>query len=107
MTSLSDKLKSLGVKMGSSLPPPPKPASQSIDSVVAGSFLPNQLGEVFVSENVYGQDYFHGNSSPIFSPSFSFISQWAKDPRISSLPLSKFAFLDTETSQVVQVPMPF
>lgn len=98
MSSLADKLKSLGVKMGSSLPPPPKVASQSIDSVVAGSFRPTQLGEVFVSENVYGEEYFHGNSSPVFSPSFSLISQWANDPRISSLPLSKFAFLDTETS---------
>lgn len=98
MSSLADKLKSLGVKTGSSLPAPSRPASQSIDSVVAGSFRATPLGEVFVSEQAYGEDYLHGNISPLFSPSFSLISQWANDPRISSLPLSKFAFLDTETS---------
>jgi uncharacterized protein YprB with RNaseH-like and TPR domain len=38
-------------------------------------------------------------SSPILSSlPFSFISQWANDSKISSLPISKFAFLDTETS---------
>src|SRR5688572_18573653 len=98
MTSLADKLKSLGVKMGNSLPTPPKVASQTIDSVVAGTFHATALGEVFVAEQVYGEEYFHGNSSPLFSPSFSVIAQWANDPRIADLPLFKFAFLDTETS---------
>jgi uncharacterized protein len=98
MSSLADKLKALGVKTGSSLPTPPKVASQTIDSVVAGTFHATALGEVFVAEQAYGEEYFHGNSSPLFSPSFSVIAQWANDPRISSLPLSKFAFLDTETS---------
>ena len=98
MSSLADKLKSLGVKTGNSLPAPSKPASQTIDSFVAGSFRPTPLGEVFVSEQAYGEEYLHGNSSPLFAPSLSLIAQWANDPRISSLPLSKFAFLDTETS---------
>lgn len=98
MSSLADKLKSLGVKTGSSLPTPPKVDRQTIDSVVAGSFHATQRGEVFVAEQAYGEEYFHGNSSPMFSPSFSVIAQWANDPRIADLPLSKFAFLDTETS---------
>ena len=68
MTSLADKLKSLGVKMGDSLPIPPKVASQTIDSVVAGTFHATAQGEVFVAEQVYGEEYFHGNSSPLFSP---------------------------------------
>lgn len=37
-TSLSDKLKSLGVGKGASHLPQPKPDSLSIDSVVAGAF---------------------------------------------------------------------
>jgi uncharacterized protein len=98
MSSLADKLKALGVKSGSSLPIPPKVDRQTIDSVVAGSFHATHRGEVFVSEQSYGEEYFHGNSSPLFTPSFSVIAQWANDPRIASLPLSKFAFLDTETS---------
>jgi uncharacterized protein YprB with RNaseH-like and TPR domain len=100
MPSLADKLKSLGVKTGASLPAsqPPKPASQSIDTIVAGAFHPNALGEVFVAEQTYGEDYLHGNASPIFPPSLSLISKWANDTRIADLPLNKFAFLDTETS---------
>ena len=39
-TSLSDKLKSLGVGKGASHLPQPKPDSLSIDSVVAGAFHP-------------------------------------------------------------------
>ena len=39
--SLADKLKSLGVRKGSTLPAPPRPDSHSINSVVAGSFLPH------------------------------------------------------------------
>ncbi len=96
--SLSDKLKSLGVKKGSTLPTPPKPDSQSIDSVVAGSFSPTPRGDVFIAEQVYSKDHIYGEA-PLLSPSpLSLISQWANDPQITSLPLTKFAFLDTETS---------
>lgn len=102
MSSLSDKLKSLGVKVGASHLPPPQPVSQSIDSVVAGSFRATALGEVFVSEQAYGEEYVHGNKSPLPPAEQTFplslISQWANDSRIADLPLNKFAFLDTETS---------
>jgi len=96
--SLTDKLKSLGVKTGTTHLAPPKADSQSIDSVVAGSFVPTPLGDVFISEQTYPSDYIYG-ASPLISPyPLSFISQWAKDPEIERYPLSKFAFLDTETS---------
>ena len=96
--SLADKLKSLGVKTGTTHLAPPKVDSHSIDSVVAGSFVPTPRGDVFIAEQTYPSDYIYG-SSPLISPSpLSFISQWARDPEIEKLPLSKFAFLDTETS---------
>ncbi|MBI5822714.1 MAG: ribonuclease H-like domain-containing protein [Chloroflexi bacterium] len=98
MSSLADKLKSLGVKTGSSLPPPPQLDRHTIDSVVAGTFIPTPCGEAFVTEQTFGKDYLHGNISPYSEFPLSIISQWANDPRISSLPISKFAFLDTETS---------
>lgn len=96
--SLADKLKALGVKTG--IPPlsKPKPASHSIDSVVAGAFTPTPRGDVFIAEQTYPEDYIYGSSPLISSFPFSYISQWAKDPQVSSLPLSKYAFLDTETS---------
>ena len=100
MPSLADKLKSLGVKTANTLPSPPKPERQSIDSVVAGSFLSTPRGEAFVTEQVFEQDYFHGGISPYSAFPLSIISQWTKDPRIADLPIHKFAFLDTETSGV-------
>ena len=96
--SLADKLKSLGVKKGSTLPTPPKPDSRSIDSVVAGSYFPTPRGDVFIAEQVSPSNHIYG-SSPLLSASpLSLISQWANDPEIANRPLSKFAFLDTETS---------
>lgn len=98
MPSLADKLKSLGVKVGTSHLTPPQPVSHTIDSVVAGTFRATPRGEAFVTEQIFGEDYLHGNVSPFSDFHLSLISQWANDLRISTLPISKFAFLDTETS---------
>ena len=100
MTSLADKLKSLGVKTGSSLPAVTRPEADrhTIDTVVAGSFLSTPRGEAFISEQVFGDDYLHGNVSHFSSFPLSLIAEWANDPRIAALPIHKFAFLDTETS---------
>ncbi|GAB1472228.1 hypothetical protein MASR2M66_31060 [Chloroflexota bacterium] len=98
MSSLADKLKALGVKTANTLHTPPKIERQSIDSVVAGSFISSQRGETFVAGQVYEPNYFHGGISPYSGFPLSVISQWAKDPRIAEMPIHKFAFLDTETS---------
>jgi uncharacterized protein YprB with RNaseH-like and TPR domain len=97
--SLSDKLRSLGVKVGpTDLAPPDPKSSYEIDSVVAGEFQPTPRGEVFVVEQTYMPDYRHGISPIVASLPISLISQWANDPRLVDMPLSRFAFLDTETS---------
>ncbi len=96
--SLADKLKSLGVKTGTSHLAPSKVDSASIDSVVAGSFIPTPRGDVFIAEQTYPSNYIYGSSPLLSSFPLSFISQWARDPEVEKLPLSKFAFLDTETS---------
>ena len=94
-----DRLKALGVNVGTTDLAPPKPKSRyGIDSVVAGAFHATALGDVFVAEQAYTSDYRHGISSLTCSLPISVISQWAGDARISDLPLSAFAFLDTETS---------
>ena len=98
MPTLSDKLKALGVKKGNTLPTPLTVDSHSIDSVVAGNFIPTPRGDVFIAEQTYPSDHIYGSSPLISTFPFLHISQWAKDSEILKLPLSKFAFLDTETS---------
>ncbi len=98
MPTISDKLKSLGVGKGVPVPSKPKIDSHSIDSVVAGSFTPTPRGDVFIAEQVYSKDHIYGSSPLLSSHPLSVVSQWANDAQLSTLPLSKFAFLDTETS---------
>ena len=96
--SISDKLKSLGVKKANTLSAPPKVDDHSIDSVVDGNFIPTPRGDVFIAEQVYPLNHIYGSSPLISELPFSLISQWANDSQIMELPLTKFAFLDTETS---------
>jgi uncharacterized protein YprB with RNaseH-like and TPR domain len=94
-----DKLKLLGVKVGASNLAPPKPKSpDAIETVMPGEFHPTQHGEVFIVEQGFTADYRHGNSPIVCSSPLSLISQWANDVRLAEIPLSRFAFLDTETS---------
>jgi uncharacterized protein YprB with RNaseH-like and TPR domain len=95
--TIKDKLSSL-LKKGSDLPQPKVEPRYEIDAVVAGTFLPTPLGDVFIAEQTFAQDYQYGNSNILSSLPLSLISQWANDPRLAELPLSAFAFLDTETS---------
>lgn len=97
--TLTDKLKSLGV--GKGIPPLSQPKVEllhEIDSVMSGSYLATPLGDVYVVEQRFNAGYLHGSTPILSSLPLSLISQWANDPRIADLPLSKFAFLDTETS---------
>jgi uncharacterized protein len=97
--SLADKLKSLGVKTGlADLAPPKSKSLYEIDSVVAGAFCPTPRGEVFFAEQIYLPEHHHGIAPILCASPRSLISEWANDPRLADIPLSRFAFLDTETS---------
>ncbi|MEW6241616.1 MAG: ribonuclease H-like domain-containing protein [Chloroflexota bacterium] len=99
MPSLADKLKALGVKVGTADLTPPKPAGRvPIHEIVPSDFRRTARGEAFVSEQTFGADYRHGNQSLTVLHPLDIVSAWARDPLLSSLPLSSFAFLDTETS---------
>jgi uncharacterized protein YprB with RNaseH-like and TPR domain len=96
--SVQDKLNLL-VKKGTGHLPPPQPKTHyGIDAVVSGAYGSTALGDVFFTEQMYGSEYHHGISPILSSLPFSLISQWANDSRLTDIPLSRFAFLDTETS---------
>lgn len=97
--SLADKLKALGVKVGTADLTPPKPASTiPIDRILPGRFRSTRRGEAFVAEQTFGTDYLHGNQTLVVTSPLDTIATWAKDSRLSSFPLSSLLFLDTETS---------
>lgn len=98
--SITNKLNSI-FKKASEIPQPKVEPRYEIDDVVDGAYLSTDLGDVFVAEQHFHADYLHGSAPILSSLPLSLISQWANDPRIAELPLSAFAFLDTETSGIM------
>ncbi len=100
MGTLTDKLKSLGVQTGTAgLPAPAKKDElYGIGAVLDGSVFATALGDTFVYEEHFAGDYCHGLAPIRLDVPLTVISAWAADPRLSSLDLSSFIFLDTETS---------
>jgi uncharacterized protein len=99
MPSLSDKLKSLGVKVGAADLTKAEPGRRyEIDKVVIGTFRPTIAGETFVATQTFGAEYRHGRASIWPGAQFNTLASWAREPRFLELPLESYAFLDTETS---------
>jgi uncharacterized protein YprB with RNaseH-like and TPR domain len=99
--SLTDKLKSLGVNIGTGSLRPEKKSSKAdfpIQSVVEGKFISTRAGETFVTEQTFPSDYKHGLTPLRTAVPLATFGQWAHDQRLSDHPINSFAFLDTETS---------
>jgi uncharacterized protein YprB with RNaseH-like and TPR domain len=100
-TSLSDKLKNLGVRVGAKGIQPVawnQAKSSPIQSVMDGRFVSTRQGETFVTEQTFPSTYCHGHTPLRVTVPLHTIGQWAHDERLADLPLGSFAFLDTETS---------
>src|ERR1700690_2116518 len=98
MPSLTEKLKSLGVKVAKDIPAPKPREFFDIHSVMTGEFLSTSLGETFIYEERFASDYRHGQTPIHLEASLDVMSAWAADGRLRELPIQSFAFLDTETS---------
>jgi len=99
MPSLSDKLKSLGVKIGThDIDPLRSNKPGSLDQVLGGSVYQTLNGEIYLIESIYPSDYQYGQTSLFASPALSLLAAWSGDDRITSYTLESFAFLDTETT---------
>ena len=97
--SLADKLKSLGVKVGTvDMPASKQKTGAPIQDVLAGSFVSTRRGEAFIYEEIYDANYRHGWAPLETEVPLNLMAAWAKDPRLLEMPLEAFAFLDTETS---------
>lgn len=99
MSSLADKLKSLGVKVGTAhLPPVERQERYEIATVLSGASFSTPLGETFVHEERFAAEYRHGHAPIRPTASLEVMSAWAADARLRELPIESFAFLDAETS---------
>ena len=103
MASLSDRLKSLGVKIGAQDLPAPQPRRASphmhvLEQVLSGHALETHQGETFVVEERFAADYQMGSSGIQITAPLHIIAEWAGEQRIRDLPPQSFAFLDTETT---------
>jgi len=104
MSSLSQKLKALGVKVGAADLPKPQKDERAIESVVRGENLATPRGDAFIADKIFAANYSHGENAPLASSlsarsaPLALLAEWANDPRIAQLNLEQFAFLDTETS---------
>lgn len=103
MPSLSDKLKSLGVKVGTAdIPAPPAKAEgrpvSALESITGGHWVSTGRGEAFVVEQIFPVDYRHGRVSILLNAPLDTLAMWAKDERVLGMDVSRLAFLDTETS---------
>ena len=101
MSSLSDKLKSLGGKTGTADIPVPAPKTSTsfpIENVVDGRFISTRLGETYISESLYPLDHQHGVVPILFAEELNTLSLWAGDGKLAGMKPADFIFLDTETS---------
>ena len=99
--SLSEKIKSMGVQLGSrQVPTAPKTgdAVYGIEAVVKGSDVPTIYGEAFLVHQQYPADYNHGQLVLCPSHDLDVLAAWAGTPRITRAGGQNVVFLDTETS---------
>ena len=102
-SSVSSKLKSLGVKVGARDVPPPRPPEErrpryTIENVLPGRIVTNADGACFVAETDYAPDYLHGHTLVHAPLPLTAVSRWARDPRIAECQRESLVFLDTETT---------
>jgi uncharacterized protein YprB with RNaseH-like and TPR domain len=99
MTALSDKLKSLGVKIGAGDLLPPRPRQPyAIEQVVPGCFQETPHGQAFLVETRYPLEHRQGCAPLRSTASLRVIAEWAGEPRLAQVEPRSFAFLDTETT---------
>lgn len=99
MPTLSDKLRSLGVKVGAEdLAPPTNKEIHPIEEVIDGQILETPFGQTFIVETRYPVQYRQGFVNLEIKESLDILARWLNVPDLSSLGADEFIFMDIETS---------
>ena len=98
--SLLDRLKSLGVHIGTSQVKPAEKSSMRVpvEQVIDGYEHTTPFGAAFLADAHYPEDYQHGIIPFSQKVDFSLLGEWAGYPGLHEKPANQFIFLDTETS---------
>ncbi len=99
MEQLSDKLKAMGVRLGTAAQPAARaPAGFPIHRVVDGADLPTHFGETYRVEKRYPPGYQHGLTPIAVTCSLERLFEWGGSRLPAGLDLRQVVFLDTETT---------
>ena len=99
METLSDKLKSLGVRLG--VPQPKQKLVKNhfpVEKIISGSFRESNFGRAFVHQENYPPEYSHGSIQFYENPPINRILTWSSLESPQNLSQESILFLDTETS---------
>lgn len=97
MSTLSDRLKALGVQLGTkNLAPRPARQEHPIEGLVDGRVLDTDFGEAFIVERFLPADELHGSAPLRFPASIEKLAAWAADTRLALVPPERYLFLDIE-----------
>ena len=99
MPGLSDKLKALGVKIGTQdIPQPSNLPHQSQQSQLPGWPLVTPHGETYLVENYYAEVEPESHHPGKIDSPFTTLAACIGDQSLGNLPLESLVFLDTETT---------
>ncbi|KAA3642334.1 MAG: hypothetical protein DWQ07_25205 [Chloroflexi bacterium] len=98
MPSISDRLKSMGVNLGSQGLSARLKKKYPLEQVVDGELRNTPFGDSFVLETVYPFEHEHGKAPLQMSAPMEMMAAWGRDERVATCEHNKFAFLDTETT---------
>jgi len=102
-TSISDKLASLGVKVGTKDTASSDESGSgvrqfTVERVLAGRSLETQAGETYLIETFHNLEQPYGRGQLAFTPFMERFASWTGDERISAISEAQIAFLDIETT---------
>ncbi len=99
MPSLTEKLESLGVKIGvQEIKTPPAKNRFAIENIVDGRLQATPHGDTFLVDQTFPIDTPHGCHTLRIDAPLDLIATWANDARLAERRPSSFCFLDTETT---------
>jgi hypothetical protein len=90
MPSLSERLQSLGVKVGTQNLQPARPRERvehPIDSVLPGAWWHTPHGDIFTVETKYKGDFRVGSVAIKPATPLKIIADWADEPKLANLAL--------------------